>query len=381
MAELIDRARDRTMLHLSNLGTDILQKKDRWLARNPPDLLFFHLDNTRRIFKRLSSPSGYAGDGKMSFDDDYTAIEGDVPLRFREPGTADSRIESHLKFLALSAAFAAADHWAAAQRHAESAEAIITRREGSIPPIGEIEVGKARSNLSGREAGFLIALCKRVRARNEDDLNNAEEALAVVEERFHQDEAAGEVIPDRDRVLMRQEVERTSIALSRYYIQRRSCEECAYIRQPCDTCAGHLRALMASVPVRDGQGEDKAACPTLTDLSDATNTIQLYVISTFWEGCHGWSNAEAPVHCEGLARAVACLDWIERGKLFIFNEQVRAYWIAGRILRAEQDLRTDAPSSEEIGNTLQKLPAYSITIFDKWRTKNLMHFIRERTGS
>jgi hypothetical protein len=61
MMEYVDRTRDRVMLQLSNIGTELLIDADQGFAvRHPPDLHFLTLDNTQHLFKELADVGGYS---------------------------------------------------------------------------------------------------------------------------------------------------------------------------------------------------------------------------------------------------------------------------------------------------------------------------------
>ncbi|KNG94564.1 hypothetical protein [Pseudaestuariivita atlantica] len=387
MMEYVDRTRDRTMLHFSNLGTEMLQGTGGgWIVRNPPDLQFSNLKNTKAIFDKLASRYGYAGAKQDAFHKDFEAISDDVPEDQRE----DGRLECHLQFLALGAAFAAADKWSVAESHAHRALAILDRAKAhdvipSIPPIRN-DKGELVCNFSGREAHFLSAVCKRIRAENDADLDEAEIELKKALEAFDEDRDASEPFMETGLLALRHLAERMSISLSRYYIARANCDadECVNDTEEkhCADCAKARDALFdAAEELYSDQAVEQltTAGPSLSALSLATNAVQLSVIRAYWirETDGDVGEAGKWMSDAALLAALGMLDRIRAERKFIFNETSRAYEALGRYIAHARGLEVaEPPTAEGVIAVIADLNNHMIATYDPWRFRRIRKFLQ-----
>ena len=83
--DYLEQMRDLAMLRFSDLGTEFLNTEEkvpqqRWIVRNPPDLCFSVLSNTRKMFERLTRPypHGYNRAPVSQFQKDYDCVEQDA---------------------------------------------------------------------------------------------------------------------------------------------------------------------------------------------------------------------------------------------------------------------------------------------------------------
>lgn len=390
-AEYVDRTRDQTMLHFSNLGTDILQGGDGgWIVRNPPDLHFSNLPKCMEIFRKLSSRHGYGGGNKDAFHRDFEAIVEDVPVDQRE----DGRLQSHLQFLALSAAFAAADKWSVAESHAQRALAILDRASlhNVIPSIAPIldQKGGLVCQISGREARFLSAVCKRMRAEDDTDLDVAEVELSKARTALISDRDAEERILSESILELRHDAEWMSIELSRYYLLRSECRNAFCVNNSeeiaCEKCRNSRDRLFEQArkvySVANLAGMS-APTPSLSGLALATNVVQLNVIRAYWErqgpDGHGMQPTEW-MEDETLLHALKLLKEVQAQKQFVFNSIAQAYLEVGLFVAHRRGLEIDdSPSVDDAERAIARLRNHLVTSYDAWRFWRIRKFLeRER---
>ena len=366
-----------------------LQRNRRGLTLNLKD------PKGMEIFRKLCSTPGYEGGAQDAFHQDFEAIIEDVPEDQRE----DGRLESHLQFLALGAAFAAADRWSVAESHAQRALAILDRAAlhdviPSIPPIMDAN-GDLVCQFSGREARFLSAVCKRIRAETNTDLDDAEAELARSFKAFESDRAAGEGFLGSTLLELRYDAELMSIMLSRYYIVRSECrtEHCVNHSETdaCPNCRGaHDRLFEASGELFSKDRFDKLLTKesSISALSLAANIVQLNVIRAYWEREQGadiasvlseWTTEEV------LLAALEHLDHVQVEKRIIFNETARAYKAVGSYVASKRGIQLEEPPEiAAVSDVITGLRNHLVTSYDGWRFRRLRRFLereKELTAS
>ena len=304
VVDTIERARDRTNVELSEIGANSILDAHRHGVRNPPDLMFDSLTTTDRIFRDLALPKRVFMDSK-DFAQRFERIVDDC-YQPAEDNLADDdyRQECYLKYLVLGALFASANRWMVAEQHAESAVKIVQRAKVVKDPIRTRQSSTRKSNMSGREAYFLLAAAKRVRARTSKDYEAAGAALRRAEQCWNEDRSAGTAVSvPRERF----DCERLALALARYYNARKNDSQ-----DPCNALAddvlryamGPSDALIANL---DRTDEDFVTLPVSTQAGIATNLLQVAAISRFRAEFGFVGKMISPVNDEVIAVALATL--------------------------------------------------------------------------
>lgn len=388
------RAKDRTFLEFSSIGKDAIFQAHGIRQRNPPDLAFASLPNTNRIFQRLLDVRKYSS---QEFSDDYKAIAEDC-RDSREDG--DDRQLSHLRFLVLGAAFAAANKWGVALSQGKRAISIIERSRSSTfwpIPVKSQQPGAPKTFMSGREAYFLCASATRVIAATADDLDAALELLrksegALAEDKEH--EGAEQV------TYVRFKCERLALALTHYYLERK--------RQ--DKEVLRVSAKQAALPINDGSQYCDELVPNIyhatrdllnelrevepsgillskrsgfvrkfsraTLVNVATNIIQACVIRAFRRLNDRPDSLEFPLKLDDLHQALAVLAYFSTPPpKFSIDELrqtplIRFYRDAGaRILDSEGF--SYHGSSKGLLKMFEDEPNRLVTFYDGWRFEKL----------
>ncbi|MBN9364498.1 MULTISPECIES: hypothetical protein [unclassified Devosia] len=374
LEEDVARIRDRTALALSDVGIGAIINAYQMGRRNPPDLHFESLENTDRIFRRLSIVGGYAD--AASFQADYRAIAEDCYDSSRD---GDDRQESHLKFLALGAAFASANRWMISHGHALRAIAIIerSRRWGRIPV--RVQPGRKPSHMSGREAYLLAAVCRRMLAASPRDLEASETLLqqaeaALVDDKAH--ETARGITPLRFRS------ERLAASLSAYYLSRHA-EKTAVFSELVSEVYHEAAGLLDEFAGWRGDMPDPPGPVTMVTIS--TNMIQAYVISEFRRLLKIEETVGPPVTLRHLEVAVGWIDrltnWHDddrRGDRVTATPLTRAYANVGELFLREQ--RGEGPwTNDELGRLIDE--SSSVMPYDTWRFSALRRLAEVRFGT
>jgi hypothetical protein len=305
VADTIERARDRTNVELSEIGANSILDAHRHGVRNPPDLMFDSLTTTDQIFRDLALPRRVFLDSK-DFAQRFERIVDDCyQPEVRNLADDDYRQECYLKYLVLGALFASANRWMVAEQHAESAVKIVQRAKIVKDPIRTRASATGRkSNMSGREAYFLLAVARRVRARTSKDYEAADAALQAAEQCWKEDREEGTAISvPRERF----DCERLALALARYYNARKND-----IDDPCDALAddvfrfakGPSDALVGGL---DRSSDHSILLPISTQASIATNVLQVAMISRFREEGNFVGKVSSPVDDTKIAEALRTL--------------------------------------------------------------------------
>jgi len=277
--EVVLRARDRSNVTFSDIGADVLMAAKVSGKRNPPDLMFDSLANANLIFERLAEPK-VIYESVQSFNEDFERITLDCHDSAEDQ---DDRQEIYLKYLVLGALVASAERWSVADEHAKNAINIIERARATGQKI-RVKDGSA-ANMSGREAYFLRAVARRIRAVDQADIRRARELLQVSLVRFREDRAAGSGISIPH---IRFDNENLAIALSSYYIARMADESNAcnrefegimgrarvVLRQRNEMKENELRADVA-------RGDRYSSVRSGTRVAIEVNLIQALVVRTF----------------------------------------------------------------------------------------------------
>ena len=205
-------------------------------------------------------------------------------MRAHLEGRNRERLEIYLKFLVMGAAFAAAEKWSVAIGHAEKAIGLVKRTEdlGEDTILIETEDGKA--HLSGREAYFLAAVCKKILADRPDSLRDAEDYLEQSRRRHLRDIEGGDT-KRKEQIQLRYFAEELSIAQARYYLTRWTCKNGSLggicddpSGDACGSCRSAFEALeteadrLWKLPERTHYLIDPDA-PSLSDMSVASTSF------------------------------------------------------------------------------------------------------------
>lgn len=390
--ETMARARDRTNVEFSEIGANSILDAHRHGVRNPPDLMFDSLKITDRIFKDLALPVRVFVDAE-DFARRFERIVEDCyqpdPLN---PFDDDHRQECYLKYLVLGALFASANRWIVAEQHAENAIGIVERSRRLKDPIRTLaQQGSTRpSNMSGREAYFLLAVAKRVRANSDKAYDEAERALRTASRCLDEDKAKGTATTVSP---LRFDCEALALALSRYYWHR--------YQQPSshqDDLAGivfkQAAELRAALEFRTNDADSVATgLPGSTQASIATNFLQVAVISHFRQASGYCSIISCPIdrehiyECIRIIQTYTDLDETLRGgdrlddgvrlsvgAQIICSPLMLLYAVVGAMIVADSTLST--PSSQDELNRIFNRHASAATIYDSWRFDMLLQLAK-----
>lgn len=190
-----------------------------------------------------------------------------------------------------------------AEQHAESAVAIVRRAEITEDPIRTKErSGGPKSNMSGREAYFLLAVARRIRAKKPEEYLAAADALTIAESCWLQDRSKnGAASVPRERF----DNERLALALARYYTEQKSD-----VRNPSNPLADAIYRLvrpLGKLLEEDDASSGMPRLPASTRSNIATNVLQVAMISRFREA-HGFLGEElSPINRSMVKIALATL--------------------------------------------------------------------------
>ena len=291
VVETMARARDRSNVEFSEIGANSILEAHRHGIRNPPDLTFDSLKLTDRIFKDLALPQRIfirPGDFRKRFDE--IAADCHQPS---DPKDDDYRQLCYVKYLVLGTLFASANRWFVAEQHAESALRIVERAERLDDEIQtRLSHGGIVTRISDREAWFLLAVARRVRARGAPDFKRAADALDSARKCLRSDQNAGTAAGVSP---VRFQCEALALALARYYYARQGDDdahcnrqadevfrECGVLVQELNTPAHDVTPLLRSLPAS-------------TRTTVATNLIQVAVIGRYRQGRGLAGTMEQPV--------------------------------------------------------------------------------------
>ncbi len=405
LLEYVDRVRDDTMIALSGLGAGTLEHAE---VTYPPDLYFDTLENCQKVFEGLATKPGYLKDPELLRD--FENIHKDCYPEGADK--SDNRWENHLRFVVLGAVFASAQKWSVAAGHALRAIAIIERAK-KLGKGAQIPTKQEKSNPSGREAYFLSSICKRIRARNDEELVAAEGDLEKAEAAFENDL---EKNPEHPLGEVRFLNERFSIALARYYQARLELEN-EKGRNASEQTGNNDEISDASRShVSDGGGETRI-CERCTELDEAwrelssdkdldsyldkyatfprqltgmytaLNILQLATISAFWKEREpsDASNSERKWR-EEMAKLEFPSEQCVQAALGVLNsansenEPLRstkmgmAYEIAGRLVLG-WEAPERFPDRQSVADLFDELQKEVRAEYDKWRVRNLKDFV------
>ncbi|MBE1508530.1 hypothetical protein [Rhizobium viscosum] len=189
---------------LSETGADMLLADQRKSARNPPDVRFDSLSNTKRIFEKLLGPDAYSSGEE--FSNDLNRVKADTDDE--KPG---NNTLGYLYYLIIAALFAKNARWSVSYSLALRA---IDVAEKHLRSDG-VAFKRGNTNFSGREAYYVAAVTARVIAKTDDDLKRAEEHLARAGEALTEDHHAGTA---KAITKLRFKSERLALLLSRFYL-------------------------------------------------------------------------------------------------------------------------------------------------------------------
>lgn len=399
--DYLEQMRDKAMLRFSDLGTEFLiteekGPKPRWVVRNPPDLCFSVLAKTRTMFERLARPHpfGYNNAPVSEFQRDYDRVEQDAE---HLEGRNRERLEIYLKFLVMGAAFAAAEKWSVAIGHAEKAIGLVNRTEALGENTILIETENGKAHLSGREAYFLAAVCKKILADHPDKLCEAEEYLKQSRARHLRDIEGGDTTR-KAQIELRYIAEELSIAQASYYLTRWTCENGAKGGicddpggEACAACHSAFEALEAEAD-RLWQSPERAhylkeaEAPSLSDMSMALYVVQLHAIRRRFSAMAACNVPEARGetdwrHPGWLESAVACLDTIEADKHRLMSALARLYRLVGKLMLSPEHLAEGLRDAEDVERLFSDPDLKPVAHFDQWRLNALRLYVEDRVGA
>ena len=253
MEEIISRHRDRYMIYLSDLGGAKLLETVM-VASFPIDLSFRTFPKTNEIFQKLQRAYFSNINHSTKFHVEFKRIDDDAYLDAKQQDF-DDRQRSYLKFLVLAALYATSQKWAATLGHVQRAVDIIERTKNKYND--DIRTKNKTSNMSGREAYFLLAVTRRMRAyiQNTGNLKTdvakamleAENALqearkSLVADKQH-DEAVCPGELDHEKHKVRLDSEELAQLLARYYLFRAGQEDQDNIELSAEAWSGIITFL------------------------------------------------------------------------------------------------------------------------------------------
>lgn len=363
LSEDVDQTKDRTFLHLSNIGTQsLIRAKES--SRHPPDLNFESLVNTQRIFQTLCSKDGYPT--VQSFEIDFNKIVEDC-----FESEVDNRQLCHLQYLALGAAFASASKWSIALSQAQRAIRVIKRSRtlgGSYWPIPTS--ANRNSFMSGREAFFLAAVAFRHIAKSKKDFVTSQDYLNDCEEALKEDHAHGTSL-NYDTLKITNE--KCALPLSEYYLERSETPD-----DPCDMAFQKVEQsfedLMAEVDyLADPPALSRRKKTTLVHL--AVNTLQVCTI----RGYRGSKRPEGPELSRDdknlVQRAVNLIESLteaggkHNARLFQ-TKLMKCYRLVALLLLGNSKGLGEREIEEAFHNWRESV----VTPYDEWRYDSLKEF-------
>jgi hypothetical protein len=384
--ETMARARDRANVQFSEIGANSILEAHSNGIRNPPDLMFDSLKETDRIFKDLALPRRVftnASDFAVRFEQISEDCYRPDP---KNPADDDYRQECYLKYLVLGALFASANRWVVAEQHAESALSIVTRAVELRDPIKTRRAeGRQPANISGREAQFLLAVAKRIRAQDSKAYDLSKQALDRAVACLANDHDAGAASGISS---IRFDCEYLALSLARYYYSR-SCRPDLPFNDEADDvfrrAAGLINSLTPGPDYVLGRvGELRAS----TRASIATNILQTAVIARFRQ-MKGYVGTEvSPVSQRELRIALKILEAdtdlkaviaralqpnpeesLESAAEIICSPLMMLYTIVASLILDDKDTHIHLTHNEIEWLFRVKDPA--VTSYDRWRFKML----------
>jgi hypothetical protein len=274
-AETIARARDVSNVQFSGLGASSLLDAHKNGIRNPPDLMFDSLPITDSIFRDLARPRRVFQTAR-DFADRFAMIEDEAysPSSYDDD---DFRELCYLKYLVLGALFASANRWVIAGQHASNAAQIVERARAAQ---SSVRTRNPKTNISGREAYYLMAVARRITAHQEEDFNEASKLLRKAANCLEEDRS-GRGNEETSRI--RFTSEELALELGRYYNAREND-----VNLPCDvefdrvqTVARRLLERMQAVFILGDSAETYSAVRLTTRTNIAVNIVQVAVIAEF----------------------------------------------------------------------------------------------------
>lgn len=399
LSEYVEGLRDRTMLEFTTIGKEFLvggrSERHRWVARNPPDVRFFHFRKMGEFVRTLATPGHATISSLNGFDESVSQAVSDATEM-----KGSDRIELYLRFLALASAFAAAESWAAAEGHALRAISIVDRGRRLGIPVADVSVEDAIVQFTGREAMFLAAICAKAQARIPAELHEARRRLEAFRLAC---EAEVHAIAEEKRVNgLRHAAEAVSISQACYYLTRaghasavaRKSESRRMadtdplfqgheaVEGVCDSCRAAYRVLLSEADrhfltstLNDDYLPDPFV-PSLTDMSVSLSLIQLHQTVDDWDEDEerrpaAWQDPDV------LLQAVQCLDRIRSEKRFVFSRTADVYLRLGKVLAGVSTLNEEFPRGE-VALLMETQRRERATFYDAWRFDRLARQVRER---
>lgn len=379
LEELNDQYKDRAFLNFSNIGVESIIDAAKFGQRNPPDLDFESLSNTKNILLKLRTDLSYPTDGALEFYKDYQKIKDDC---YDSSQDQDDRQESHLKFLVLGAAFASANKWTLALSQAERAIWIVERSRDRLLfrkdiPTKPAALGEPKSNISGREAYFLASVSQRITARSDLEIEQARSYLKRAREALKEDKRKDTA---KKSNFFKFEAESLAIALSQYYLHRYRDEN-----DFCDRFVRRLRveaqSVLDSLPQYDANGigfglesDFSKELKKVTLINVCVNLIQVAAINQF-RVLHDRSNLNP--HSLDLITLQTATNIIEgilhnvnSGKLRIHETfLIKVYYDLGqRLIALENGTKL---SDADLDQLYKDYQANLVSVYDCWRYRKL----------
>lgn len=409
VAEALARIRDRVNVSFSGIGVDIILIAKESGTRNPPDLMFDHLENTNRILGKLASAKNYYEDIKV-FGKEFDEIKKDTDQSQDNGADDDDRLECYLKYLVLGSVSASADHWNIAYEHAQNALKIIQRGQILNDPITRKPNNKIK--LNGREAWYLLAVAQKVMAQNSHQIKITKKYLEEASRCLKNDETQykklsrnGEEGGYLKEAKIRLINENLSISISDYYLAREQDEneqrnqgvkiKDNYQNEEISFCDERVKVIYKDlITLQEEIKSNKTRSYNLSPLSQvqiAYNILQTGIIAAFRK-YHNKDDLNCPLEKKDLIQALNEIykhtNIINRikehtnnykkynGNLIgemsdkiICTDHIFCYAIISSIVVNELDKFWYPDDTQKIGQILEAFR--SVMKYDRWRFERL----------
>lgn len=376
----------------------LTEAKNGNALRNAPDLCYESLHNSQKFLNFIQQPEAPKRRVNIDeFKDFFARLIKDVssdgpnhPIQKSGLTEMDLRKTHYLQLVALGATFAVVEKWPSALFNAYRAISIINRMGSNAAPEGQA------SHYSGREAHFLATTCLRMRTKNHKDLNDARKQLAHarnayqtdIDHRIGLDRQSGGSSDNaqrlrKKRIDLRFDAEAFAIELSAYYLSRFEDEA-----EKKSACSGDAFSFLKAAQDKLGHllthetpsGRDLRTVlqclenNPLTQLSIATNVIQLAVIESFQHEFN--PNLFDPmVTLEDLRTAIQTIKNLKRNEKVIVTDLVASYLLVGELLEEPKNI-----DHQQVAQTFANREAFCVSIYDPWRYERLFKFAKQKSG-
>ncbi|MBB4106022.1 hypothetical protein [Allorhizobium borbori] len=277
-----------------------------------------------------------------------------------------------------------------AEQHAASAVDIVERASRLRDPI---KTKDGRNNISGREAYFLRAVARRVRAREPSDFTRSGEWLDIAEKMLGADRKVGaKTVP-----YIRFNCERLALSLARYYFARASDENDPHnllanrIFDSASDLASRLEFSRGKITCED---EPSKTLPASTQVNIAINLLQVLVVARTRSEFGFEEASECPIDDSDLAFCLSVItentDYNERVAELGFSLKKRDFESEPEVICSALILRYTAAASKILKSPKAWYPRRAsdvdrlfaseivgnITLYDSERYRVLSEFLK-----